>query len=759
MKNNDKVSRVKNIAIIGNYLPRRCGIATFTTDIREALSQEVADNGRVEVLAMDDIVQGYSYPDQVKFQLRANHLSDYVQASDFLNINQYDAVILQHEYGIFGGKLGAHIIRLLKALRMPVLTTLHTVLAEPSSDQRSVMLEVAKYSARLVVMSDKARSMLKEVYNIDDSQITYIPHGIPDFPYVSERRYKDKLDLEGKKIILTFGLLGPGKGIEMVIKAIPEIVAEHPEAVYLILGATHPHIKKTTGDSYRQKLHQLVNQLNLDDFITFHNQFVSREVLNQYLSAADVYVTPYSSPVQITSGSLVYALGMGSAVISTPYWHAQEVLAEGRGRLVPFGDSEAVSREVTKLLSDGRELERMRRKAYQYCRPMIWSRVARDYLELANQVHEEWIKSPKERYRGMDITPKILDELPEISFQHLRVMTDGVGMLQHSTYATPNRNHGYCVDDNARSLIAVSMYYSLCQDDTVIPLIQTYLSFLLYAFNQKNRRFRNFMSYERKWLEDAGSDDSHARSLWGLAIAVKCAPDDSTRDLASRLFMEGLEVVEDFRFPRSLAFTIIALQAYMEVYSGDATARRLRSVLAEKLHKLFVKNSTKKWYWCEEILTYANAKLSQALLLAGQWIPDPDMYQTGIKSLKWLLEQQTASDGHLSLVGNERWFVKGKERSHFDQQPIDAMCLVEACAEAFRSTGDKFWLKEARRCLEWFMGRNDLNLQLYNFKSGSCCDGLTPTGPNPNQGAESTLAGLISLLIMYEVLGQEIMVP
>jgi glycosyltransferase involved in cell wall biosynthesis len=748
---------LNSVAVIGNYLPRLCGIATFTTDLCNALSEELGDQGEVIALAMDDIIGGYSYPERVKFQLRANVQADYLRAADFVNVNQFDVVILQHEYGIFGGKQGAHILRLLKNLRMPILTTLHTVLAEPTDEQRVIIHELARYSEQLVVMSEKARDVLFDPFEIPESQITLIPHGIPDVAFVDPSFHKDQFGVEDRKVILSFGLLNPGKGIEYMIDAMPKIVAEHPNAVYIVLGATHPHVKKATGDAYRHGLLQKVNKLGLDDHVLFHNQFVSLEVLCQYLGAADVYVTPYVSPAQVTSGTLAYALGSGKAVVSTPYWYAEELLSEGRGRLVPFGDSDTMAREISDLLSKDLERNAMRKRAYQYTRPMVWKEVAKKYLELAVAALRRRISSPKPRH-GEVMTPKILDELPEVNLAHLRSLTDDTGMLQHANYSTPNRYHGYCVDDNARALIATSMYCAMRQDESVVPLIHKYLAFLFHAFDHKTGRFRNFMSYERTWLEKVGSEDSQARAIWGLGVGVKYALNDATRDMATRLFLEALRKVETFSSPRAWAFVLVGLHAYLDVYSGDAAARRLRIVLAEKLHEAFVKNADDDWPWCENTVTYANAKLPHALLLSGQWIPEPKMHETGLRVLKWLLEQQTAPDGHLSVIGNSAWLTRDGARSNFDQQPIDIMALMGACAEAFRSTGDKKWLEQSRRCLAWFLGRNDLNAIIYDFKTGGCRDGLQPHGPNANQGAESTLAWLVSLLTMFELLGQEVLV-
>jgi len=749
---------LKKIAIIGNYLPRQCGIATFTSDLCDALAGHIKKSDEhLIVVAMDDVEEGYDYPGRVKFQIRANVQRDYIRAADFLNVHKFDIAVLQHEFGIFGGRDGAYIISLIKNLRMPVITTLHTVLQNPSDGQRIIMQELAKYSESFVVMAHKAHSILQEVYGIDNSKIAFIPHGIPDTPLERSDTFRRQIGLKEKKILLTFGLLSPGKGIDIMIQALPEIIERHPEAVYIVLGEIHPYIVKESGDSYLQGLYQIVNRLGVNDHVLFRNRFVGLKPLMQYVRATDIYITPYVNEQQIVSGTLAYAVGMGTPVVSTPYWYAQELLADGRGRLVPFNDPHAIAEAVNHLLDHEEERMETRKKCYQFGRSMIWEEVGRSYLQLTGKVLKQTYDRAIQQFTERP-DARIVSELPDINLQHLRIMTDTTGMLQHAKYSIPDRTHGYCVDDNARALIAVCLYYSLRKDKGMVPLIQTYLSFMNDSFNPENGRFRNFMSYDRRWLEEIGSEDSHGRSIWGLGTTVKYAPSDSILKMAAGLFSDGLPAVENFISPRAWAFTIVGLQAYMEIFGGDATARRLRTDLGGKLFNLFQERASEDWPWCEDQVTYANAKLPHALILAGQWIPNPEMFAMGIKSLKWLLARQTAPDGHLSIIGNSDWHNRKGDSSTFDQQPIEAMSLIEACAEAFRATGERTWIEEGQRCLTWFLGRNDLNAQIYDFETGGCCDGIQPTGVNANQGAESTLSWLISLLTMYKILEQEVLV-
>ncbi len=753
MPNLRKKENCEKIAVIGNYLPRQCGIATFTTDLSQAISKELSTQENLINVAIDDIPQGYCYPPQVKFRIRQNVQSDYFWAADYLNANQYSAAIVQHEYGIYGGENGSHILQMIQALKMPVITNLHTVLENPLEGQKKVMKGLVKYSDRLLVMSKKAIDILTNVYGIDREMIEFIPHGIPDAGFKSTGVFNSRFGLEGKDIILTFGLLGPDKGIEYMIEAMPLIVKENPNAIYVILGQTHPNIIEKSGDSYRNFLQQLVNKLGMQNNIIFYNQFVKLETLIQYLQTAKIYAVPYLKKEQITSGTLSYALGVGTAVVSTPFWYAEELLAQNRGKLVPFADSAQMAKEINNLLADERERELIRTNGYQFAKSMLWKEVAKSHLNLITKLKDrkyiENTSTASIKYHN------IFNELPEINLSHLKIISDDTGLLQHSKYTIPNYDHGYCVDDNTRGLIAVTKYYSLRKEKEMFPLIQRYLAFLLYAFNRQNGRFRNFMSYDRRWLESYGSEDSHARALWGLGVAVKESPDNNIRKMAMILFLDAIRAAEDFTSPRAWAYTVLGLQAYLTIYGGDVAARKIRDNLAQRIYELFKKNASDTWFWCENLAAYANAVLPHALIVAGKWIPDYQMYETGIRALEWLLAIQTALEGHISIIGNKGWCTKNGKRAIFDQQPIEIQSLINACLDAYISTGDKKWFKECERCFSWFLGHNDLKLPIYDHKTGGCCDGLESQGVNENQGAESTLAWLISLIDMYIAIGLE----
>ncbi|MEN8130171.1 MAG: glycosyltransferase family 4 protein [Pseudomonadota bacterium] len=749
----------KSIVLIGNYLPRQCGIATFTTHLLETIALNAPDKA-CRAVAMNDRPEGYLYPSEVRLEINQNQLNEYSLAADFLNLNQADVICLQHEYGIFGGKRGSFIIELLRDLKMPVVTTLHTLLKDPNPQERHIMTQLAEFSDRLVVMSERSVEFLRNIYQVPEEKIVLIHHGIPDVLFVEADDYKEKFDVSGKKIILTFGLLSPGKGIKVVIDALPEIVKAHPEVIYMVVGATHPHLKAEQGEDYRNGLHLRAKELGVSEHIVFHDRFVADEDLLEFIGAADIYVTPYLNEAQIISGTLAYALGMGKAVISTPYWHAQELLADDRGRLIPFQDPVALAREVIDLLDHPDELLAIQQRAYTYGRKMIWSDVGRRYLDTFAEAKNQRLREKVPELRLEPLGHR-QQRLPEIKLDHLHRMTDGTGVLQHAKYTVPDRTHGYCVDDNARALIVAVMAQDLQPlDSSLSDLASVYLSFLGYALNGQTGRFRNFMSYDRRWLEETGSEDSHGRALWGLGITIALGRDAGEVAYAADLFQRALDSVEHFTSPRAIAFIIIGIHAYLSRHSSDSRVSRMRKILADRLMAWFTSSASEDWPWCEDILSYDNARLSQALLLSGQSLSDRTMLEMGLRGLNWLKQVQTDETGrHFAAIGNQGWLTRDGEKARFDQQPLEAAAMVDACIEAFNCTRDEEWITYAYRCLNWYQGENDLRIPLCDYATGGCQDGLEAQGANENQGAESTLCWLMALLAVYNHRGLDRVTP
>lgn len=743
MKLSTKNSTLNRIAFIGNYFPRQCGIATFTTDLCEAVAAQYKGTTCI-ALPVNDNISGYAYPTRVRFELTEKDIDSYLRASDFLNINNVDLVCLQFEYGIFGGKAGGHILTLLRGLHMPIVTTLHTILKNPDSDQRRVLEEVAALSDRLVVMSQRGFEILHEVYKVDMEKIDMIPHGIPDVPFVDPSFNKDLFGVEGKIVLLSFGLLSTNKGIENVISALPDIVERYPNTVYIVVGATHPHVIINEGESYRMSLQWLAQQKGVESNVIFYNRFVSLEELVEFISAADIYITPYLNEAQITSGTLAYTLGAGKAIISTPYWYAQELLSEGRGVLIPFNDPVTLAEQVINLLDNESDRHAMRKRAYLYGRSMIWSEVAQRYMESFERARQE-----RRHYISPGFGAKALDkypgELPPLKLDHLQNMTDKTGMLQHALFTIPNYSHGYTTDDNARALLVSALLDELGNKEGLI-LSSRYLAFLGYAFNAQTKIFRNFMDYQHNWLEDKGSDDSHGRALWALGTVLNRCNVPAQNRMSAWLFEQTLPAILLTTSPRAWAFALIGIDEYLQKFSGDRRACRVRDELAARLMALYHNNRSDEWCWFERMLTYCNAALPHALIVSGKTIPNSDMTHAGLEALNWLADLQRAKDGHFVPIGSNGFYQFGSERARFDQQPVEAQTMVSACLEAFRITDDKNWNKEARRAFEWFLGRNDLNLPIYDPTTGGCRDGLHSDRLNENQGAESTLAFLQSLL-------------
>ncbi|MBV6497904.1 MAG: D-inositol-3-phosphate glycosyltransferase [Prosthecobacter sp.] len=739
---------LSRVAFLGDYVPRRCGIASFTHDLCEAVSAE-APRLDCYVAAVNDRPEGYDYPSRVRLELQEKDVDSYRRAADCLNFSNASVLSVQHEFGIYGGAAGSHLLALLKEVRMPVVTTLHTVLSAPGPAQQKVMQEIIRFSDRLVVMARKGGDVLREIYGVPAHQIEVIPHGIPDVPFSDTASSKEQFGVGGRRVLLTFGLLGPGKGIEHVIEALPRIIERHPEVVYIILGATHPNLLAREGERYRLSLEWLVEENGVKDHVIFDNRYVSPEDLREFIAATDVYITPYLNAEQVTSGTLVQVFGAGRAVVSTPYLHAQELLAEGRGILVPFSSPAAISQAVLEYLDRPALLQRTQISAWQIGREMVWARVAGSYLDCFQRACAEHRMPARTVYAGWTAGKKL--ELPQPKLDHLDRMTDSTGIFQHALYTVPDFQHGYCTDDNARAFLLCCLLSDMGGDSPGISLESlstTYLAFLAASWNPVVGRFRNFMCFERKWTEAAGSEDSHGRALWALGTGAAHAVPPSQRSLCARLFEEGLSAVASFTSPRASAFTLLGIHAYLVARPESKAALAAQEVLALDLVHLWNDCASPEWPWFEVGATYENARLCQALLLCGSTTVHAEAREIGLRSLRWLVSIQKTPNGSFRPIGSNGFCVRDGGHAHFDQQPVEAQAMISACLCACRFTGDPFWFREARRAFEWFLGRNDLALALHDPLAGGCSDGLHADRLNENQGAESTLAYLIALAEM-----------
>jgi glycosyltransferase involved in cell wall biosynthesis len=691
---------------------------------------------------MNDHGQSYDYPASVAFQIKDDTIDDYVRAASFLNAGRFDLVCLQHEFGIFGGEAGSHILELLSRLSMPVVTTLHTVLAKPSAAQRVVMERLVEASSKIVVMASKGREMLRSVYGVTDDKIEVIPHGIPEFPFAEPDAAKAKLGFADRAVILTFGLLSPSKGIEVMIDAMPAILQHRPDAVYVVLGATHPNLVRDQGEAYRESLVARVHALGIENHVVFLDQFVDQATLLEFISMCDVYVTPYLNEAQMTSGTLAYSFGLGKPVVSTPYWHALELLDDGRGVIVPFGNAAAIGKEIALLLTDAPRRQAMRERAYAVSRSMTWERTAERYIAVfENARHGDWLKVIA---RTGPVPIAHSPAASDMQLGHFLSMCDDTGLFQHAVHSVPDRAHGYCVDDNARALLLACALNNPGEKRLSEVLTARFAAFVQHAWNPDTKRFRNFMGFNRTWLEDRGSEDSHGRTLWALGECARKDASPSRRRWAAALFAEALPTVLTFHSPRALAFTLLGLDGYCAVVP-DLRAREIRHSLADKLMTSLASVETPDWSWFEEGLAYDNARLPQALMQTGIATQTPEYVDAGLRSLRWLMTQQTTPTGQFRPIGTSGFGELRQPPRAFDQQPVEATATIAACLTAWRADGDVEWKAIAANVFAWFLGRNDLSVALVDPETGSCRDGLHPDRANENRGGESVVSYLLGL--------------
>ncbi len=732
------------IAFIGTYPPRECGIGTFTNNLRQSVLQAFNgdDSNEGFVVAMDDHNLNYEYPEEVKLTIRQEHQEDYLKAAKHINISGADVCVLQHEFGIFGGQNGIYILPLLHKLELPLIVTLHTVLKNPSYNEKAVLQEIGKIAQKIVIMSQKAMAFLTDIYEIPKEKIILIEHGVPDIQ-PSQIKSRKEFELENKKVLLTFGFIGRNKGIETVINALPAVVEKHPNVIYIILGKTHPNVLRHSGEEYRIYLMRLVKNLQLENNVLFLNQFIEVVDLFKYLYACDIYITPYLNEAQITSGTLSYAVGVGSAVISTPYWHAEELLANGRGKLFNFGDSKHLSDTINDLFDKPEELIKLKKNAYEYGRNITWPKTGEKYLKLIENTQ-------KIDYNVIKKNKSVLDFLilPPFSLAHINRLTDDTGIIQHAQFGIPNLKEGYCLDDNARALLMVLMAFRQMKNERALELSPIFLSYIYYMQNEDGT-FRNFLSFNRNFLDEVGSEDSFGRTIWALGYLLHNAPNDAYYQTGRLVFFNAAPNFEKLSSIRGIANTMIGVCYYLKTNpSDDSMTERLRN-MAHILLEHYAENESKDWKWFESLLAYDNGILPLALLKAAGILNENRITEVAISSMNFL-SKHTIKEDCLSIIGNEKWYKKDGDRSVFAQQPIDAMAMVLMYHQAYKLTRDKEYLNKLYKSFLWFLGENDLRMSLYDFETKGCCDGFESYGVNRNQGAESSLAYLISHLTVLK---------
>jgi glycosyltransferase involved in cell wall biosynthesis len=722
-----------HIALIGGFTPRRCGIATFTADIHAALSLAAPDV-EIDVYALRPALDDTRFDDPVCGVIVAEDPDSYIDAAHRITLSGANVVWLQHEFGLFGGPAGDLILELVERVAAPIVVTLHTVLPEPDLAQREVMRRLVTRAFRLIVMSERSRDLLRSVYHADEDQIVVIPHGVPDRPFGRSARFKERFGFAGRQILLTFGLLSQGKGIENVIRALPAIVADHPNLLYCIVGATHPNQVAREGEAYRDGLKVLASRLNVADHIHWIDCFVETRELLDLIEMADIYITPYPGAGQSTSGTLSYAVALGKAVISTPYIHAVELLGEDHGVLVPFNDSEAIAREVGALLDDPNRLMTLQKRAYDRGRAMIWSEFAAHSLKV--------IEATK-------IRPQLACNFPSIGIDGLLRVCDDTGILQHSMHSVPDRAHGYCLDDNARALMLMNRLGSEAEPHRR-RLAHGFAAFVQSAWNSDTGNFRNFMDFGRNWLEDTGSEDSSGRALWALgATALEgCAP--GLKRWARGLFETAAPSAKAFGSPRAIVFAMLGADYLLRSDPGHELAMRILRDGADRLLSLYGQVRRTDWPWFETRLAYDNCRLPEAMIRAGMRLSSNDFTECGLESLDWIMDRQVSGSSHFRPIGSENFGYDFETSAPFDQQPVEIWAAIDACSLAFDATGEASWLGRARLAHAWFFGSNDRGVAVGDPVTGTCHDGINPRGVNLNEGAESVLAFQLATCAMRD---------
>ncbi len=733
----------KKVVFISSFPPRKCGIATFTSDLIKSTASAAKGEFEPQVVAMRSGDQKYNDP--VKFEIRENVKSDYICAADYINFSHVDEVCVQHEFGLFGGEAGAYLSLLLNRLKAPIITTLHTVIDEPNPAYHKSLVDICNISYKVITMNKRGVSMLRDIYSIPTKKIKFIAHGIPDLPFVDSNYYKHKFNLEERKTILTFGLLNRNKGIEVMLRAMPAIVEAEPSVMYIILGMTHPNILKEEGESYRFSLQQIVKDLNLQEHVIFYNRFVDDQELHNFLCAADIYVTPYKNEKQLTSGTLSFAVGTGKAVVSTPYWAAIELLADGRGRLVRFGDSKQIAETIVEILQKDSHFYSLRRQAYEYGRSRTWPKIGQAYWKLFSSIRFPLHITVKKKLTAAETISNI--EVPEPSLDHIKKLTDDTGLYQHAKFTIPDRDYGYCTDDNARAVIAMIKYFSQYPDPQVLQLLDTYLSFIIHS-QDENGFVKNFMNFDRTWMKNEPKNDAFGRVLWALGTVIAKPPTPAYISIAKDCFDKSVEHIHK-QLPRGMAYSILGMCDYLKQFPGASDIKRQLELTTDGLVTQFEENSYPDWLWFEDTITYANAILPHALFVASMTADNKKYLKIAQKTCGFLLAT-TLEDECFSFIGCNGWYERGKRRAAFDQQPIEAANTVMMLRSAYDATQNERFLILQRKAFDWFLGQNDLRIPLYDFRTKGCSDGLTQDGPNANQGAESTLSFLLSLLAIVE---------
>ncbi len=728
-------------AIVSTYPPRACGIGTFAADVHAALVG-VSGVDRVEKIV---VVNEPSRPQRpgLLATIAQGVRGDYVRAARILGRLDVDVVLLQHEYGIFGGRDGEYVLSFMEELSQPAVVTLHTVLSQPTAHQSAVLGALCRQAELVIVMTETARRLLVSGGACAGEKIRVVPHGAPAVlarradEYASGQAARYLAPMLGRDerrsarfLLSTFGLISAGKGIETVLEALPAIIERHPEVLYLIAGRTHPDVVGREGEQYRLGLEQAVQELGLSEHVEFDNRFLKVDELADLLAATDIFITPYGNREQIASGALTFAIAAGCGVISTPYWYAEDMLASGAGVIVPFSDAEALGEAVCGFIEQPERLAAARAEARRIGSALAWPSVAEDTAVVLRE--------------AIDLVPRRRPvaghefQLASVRTDHLLTLVDDVGIVQHAHGVIPNRQSGYCVDDVARLAVVAVELARRGDEQTWTSIVYRALAFLRDAADER-AGMRNFMSYDRRWLDEPHVGDHVGRSVWALGELLETAWVPAVVGPTRRLLDALIGTLANGTSLRTDAYAALGL-ARLDPDRRDPDARLLLERIVDRLDAAYETCASDGWRWFEDTLTYDNARLSHALIVGGAALGRDDAIETGLESLRWLGDESGLADGMLRLTGNHGRRRGDAAPGSGDEQPLDASALIEAELAAFNITGDPEHGERAQHAFDWFLGRNRLRRPLYDFATGGCSDGLGRETSNDNEGAESTLA-------------------
>lgn len=729
-------SKKTNFVIhVSSYPPRACGIATFTKDITSALDAKFNPAVKSRIVALNDNPTAiYNYTDKVTGEINSNEIAKYVELAREINHNPDVKVVnLQHEFGLYGGNWGDYIIPFLQVIEKPVVTTFHTAVPDPEDDLKTIVQTIVDKSRAVIVMNALSKDILKNDYQINEQKIRLVPHGIPQTAFEPSDKYKTELGLEGKTVLTTFGLLSPNKGIQYAIRALPEVIKKFPNIIYVVVGATHPNIVREKGEVYRNSLVAEVQKLGLENHVKFYNKYLDLDELTKYLKATDVYISPATDEGQSVSGTLSYAMGFGRPVVATASSYAQFLVTPQTGVLVPVKNPSALTKALTELLADDKKIKWMSKEAYEHTRPMTWPNVATSYFNL----YQEFADLEAED-----------DKLPEMKLDHLRRMTDSFGIFHFAKYSKPEKRYGYSLDDNARALVVVAKAYQTQPDPELEKLMNVYLSFIKFT-QRPNGKFANIVTYQK--VKDATADeDVQGRAVWALGYVARAENlPEEIRSKAEKILLKTINFLPKLTSPRAIAFAMTGLYFYLKENSKPSLLKTFNK-MADAQVAQYQEFASEDWHWFEDQLTYSNSKLAESLFYAYDLTKNATYLDVAKKTLKFL-KQITFEKDHYMPIGQNGWYFRNKKRAYFDQQPEETSTMVETKVVAYKTTGDKQYLKDALRVFNWFLGKNHLGQMVYDEATGGCYDGVGQYAINLNQGAESTISYLLARLALEEV--------